>query len=446
MDKDTPKYLPESREYFRKFVQARKQAILNDMREYNVGPGSGYAYFYRSDEVVQLMRDIYYNLEETFGAVTIPGEFPSPKALVQAWARFQEYLNSKDELFQDVKNSFKKGEFHPPPFTGILTTFEEVKAVLDEVLSMDEVKPYLPVEKVVTMSNPYDADIAVITVLDIEFKSIKQLLSDFAVVSNPVFKDLDHANYYAGSLDSPNRKLKVILTKSPEMGMPATTATAMKVIFHFKPRYIIMTGIAAGISGKTKIGDILVGEVLWNSGSGKRVRVPVKRLMTSSDGAYSTNEINYVSKFVPYINQIDLDASVASEINSVIDQELYCNEIKRNYDISILKQSARKALSLNISIRLGPFASGSSVIANEDIVEELKEQHAKLLGFDMEAYGMFYAAKHSLGPKPIAISIKSVSDFGDSKKNNPNKDAHQTYAAYTSAAFFKLLVLHHLKF
>jgi nucleoside phosphorylase len=272
------------------------------------------------------------------------------------------------------------------------------------------------------------------------------LLTDFAVVVNPTYKELDHANYYEGSLDSRNGKLKVILTKSPEMGMPAATATAMKVIFHFKPRYIIMTGIAAGISGKTKVGDVLVGEVLWNSGSGKRVRDKVEKIVNSHDGAYSSIQINYVSKFVPYINQIDLDASVASEINSIIDQELYCSEIKANYDLSKLKTSAQKSLSHNISIRLGPFASGSSVIANEEIVEELKEQHAKLLGFDMEAYGVFYAAKHSLGPKPIPISIKSVSDFGDSKKNNPNKDALQIYAAYTSAAFFRKLVVNHLKF
>lgn len=455
MNTDIPKYLPESREYFRKFLRARKQEIFNEMREYKVGPGSGYNYFYRSDEVVQLIRDIYFNLEETFGALTIPGEFPNPKALVQTWKQFHVYLESKVELFEDIAKSFPKVGFKPPPFVGILKVFEEVKAVLNEILSMEEVNSYLtkdinPIFEVVpqnaTVSNTFDIDIAVITVLDIEFKSIKSLLTDFGVSVNNKFKDLDHATYYKGCLSSHDRTLNVVVTKSPEMGMPAATATAMKMIYHFRPKYLIMTGIAAGIKGKTKIGDVLVGEFLWNSGSGKRVKVKVEEVVNNGDGAYSRFESKYVSKFVPYINQIDLDAFVSSQINSIIDQDLYCQEIKTGYNFSTLKKSAQKSMSHDISIKLGPFASGSSVIANEDIVEELKEQHAKLLGFDMEAYGIFYAAKHSLGPKPVAITIKSVSDFGDSNKNIPNKDAHQSYAAYTSAAFFKNLVLNHLRF
>ncbi len=49
----------------------------------------------------------------------------------------------------------------------------------------------------------------------------------------------------------------------------------------------------------------------------------------------------------------------------------------------------------------------------------------------METFGVYYATSHSSEPQTKAISIKSMSDYGDGKKN----DKYQKYAAYTSAQF-----------
>jgi nucleoside phosphorylase len=64
----------------------------------------------------------------------------------------------------------------------------------------------------------------------------------------------------------------------------------------------------------------------------------------------------------------------------------------------------------------------------------------------MESYSIFYAAIRSIHPKPIPFIIKSISDFGDSNKNNPHKNEHQEYAAYTSANFFCRFVTKYLDF
>ncbi len=59
---------------------------------------------------------------------------------------------------------------------------------------------------------------------------------------------------------------------------------------------------------------------------------------------------------------------------------------------------------------------------------------------DMESYGVFFAAKSLSETKPIAICIKSISDFADSEK----VDGFQPYAADTSASFDKYLIMRYL--
>jgi len=60
-------------------------------------------------------------------------------------------------------------------------------------------------------------------------------------------------------------------------------------------------------------------------------------------------------------------------------------------------------------------------------------QQRKLLGVEMEVYGVYAAAAYSNRPKPAVFAMKAVCDFGDEKKD----DAHQAYAAYTSANALK---------
>lgn len=84
-----------------------------------------------------------------------------------------------------------------------------------------------------------------------------------------------------------------------------------------------------------------------------------------------------------------------------------------------------------------------AVIASKDEIEKIKEHSRKLLGIEMESYGMFYAAENAIAPRPIYVaSLKSVSDFATIEKNND----YQDYASYTSAALLKHLVLNVLNY
>jgi nucleoside phosphorylase len=86
-----------------------------------------------------------------------------------------------------------------------------------------------------------------------------------------------------------------------------------------------------------------------------------------------------------------------------------------------------------LSIRIGPMASGASVLAHADVVRSIQDQNRDLLAVEMEAYGVMAAAAAC---EVSALAIKSVCDFADANKD----DGWQDYAAYTSAAYFAELL------
>lgn len=441
---DTEKYLPESRAYFRNHLKENKEEYYYAMREYNVGPGSGYWYFHRSNEVVDTMREIYHHIDETFGNLTIPGEFPSPSRLAKTWEWFYNSLKSKDELFEDVYNKLPSKDSIPAVLSGVNTFRHKIMDVLEHILDMNEVKELISptaqadrnAQTEVDNEN-YLTDIAILTALHTpEFAKVKTILSNFSRVRDSEMKSKDDTVYYRGIIASPDRNISVIAANTADMGMPAATALAMKVIHHFRPKYLVMLGIAAGIKGKTQIGDVLIGEYMWNSGSGKRV----KRTIIEK-GKEKT-----VDDFVPYIHQMQLDSRLSSLFKHLASDKKYLPEIKASFPVPESNKSLAKELKHPISVVIGPFASGAAVIANESVVKEMQSQHGKLIGFDMEAYGVFFAAHHAPGKKATPISIKSVSDFGDSNKNTKNKDFHQTYAAHTSVEYFLQIATNELDY
>lgn len=87
-------------------------------------------------------------------------------------------------------------------------------------------------------------------------------------------------------------------------------------------------------------------------------------------------------------------------------------------------------------IVIGPVAPGSAVLADGEVINEIKVQHRGLVGVEMEIYGMYAAAHRASNPQPQPFALKAVCDFADSGKD----DDYQQYAAYTSANVLRLLM------
>ncbi|QHE87230.1 phosphorylase family protein [Hydrogenophaga sp. BPS33] len=220
----------------------------------------------------------------------------------------------------------------------------------------------------------------------------------------------DHTFVHRGTFSSGTRTYSVAAAFAPRMGMVATALLSARLIAALRPKLVAMCGICAGVRDKTNFGDVLIADPAWDFQSGKQQQ--------QGDSASLA--------FAPH--QIPCTPLVRSHLEQLRDDNAALYEIHTHFEGTSPGNVPR--------IVVGPVASGSAVIANGNIVEEIKKQHRNLVGVEMEGYGLYAAAQDAATPQPSFVSLKSVCDFGDAHKG----DDYQRYAAYTSARVFQLLM------
>jgi nucleoside phosphorylase len=220
----------------------------------------------------------------------------------------------------------------------------------------------------------------------------------------------DPSVYHRGSFVKDGQHRSVVAASAPRMGMTAAAILSMKMINCFRPRYIAMTGILAGVSGVCSLGDIVAADPCWDWGSGKH---QVK---------------GGVHEFAAAPYQANINSFLRSKLSLFSSTQSALDEIRRGW------QGKKTATVLRMHI--GPVASGASVLEDEKIADSIRQQHRKLIGIEMESYAVLAAAEEAPLPQPKAFALKSVCDFADTNKDDENQD----YAAYTSAAALKIFV------
>lgn len=244
----------------------------------------------------------------------------------------------------------------------------------------------------------YEAFASLIYVTDTEEEAVMRMYEwkKFTI-------DGDMQIYYEASDTSKGR---IIAARQDEMGMTASATLTMKLVEHFRPKYVIMPGIAAGAldeSNETQMyGDVILADMVWNYSNGKYVSKDKAQIVFGEVG------------FLPRPTSVSVDKSLLEYFNKAVN-------------------SAHN----ETHVLIGAMASGSAVVANRLILEkQIKGQFNSTKGLEMEGYGVAYAASHATEPRPKAIIAKSVCDFADSRKS----DMYQKFAAYTSCEFVKLML------
>jgi nucleoside phosphorylase len=257
----------------------------------------------------------------------------------------------------------------------------------------------------------YDFDIAIVTALShVELEAVLALDANWRE-SN---RENDDGLYHTGVIQGrrSGNDLRVVACSAVRMGMPAATALSMKVIHQFRPRFIFMVGIAAGVSGN--FGDVLIADQSWDYGSGK-----------------STRKWFFRQEFQPAPEPLPLQLFLRTRLAN------FKNDPEIRKEIS---DAWTQKPGLKFDVKLGAVASGAAVLEDRTKIDMIRRGQRKLIGIEMETYGVFMAAETAPHPKPMACSIKSVCDFGDHAKS----DDFQSFAAFTSANFFYRFVQEHL--
>lgn len=248
----------------------------------------------------------------------------------------------------------------------------------------------------------YGCSVALIMATDAEENAVKALYPHW----DPLTLQGDTQAYFETRfLSSDGTPQRLIRARQTQMGMTAASALSTKIIYQFRPRYLIMVGIAAGVALKELeeqiYGDVIVADSVWNYEFGKFV--------PASDGIISFGSIG----FQPRPASLEIPSHILPYVRAAIESPENQNHVY-----------------------IGPIASGSSVVANSEVLaKQIHSQQRETAGLDMEAYAVAYAAANAPAPRPTALIIKSVCDYADSKKS----DQYQKFAAYTAAEFANLL-------
>ena len=257
------------------------------------------------------------------------------------------------------------------------------------------------------MNMEYDYYVALITVTETEEAGLRHMYDDWKMLH----VEGDEQKYYETSFTRNGEKHKIVTAKSGEMGMTAAGVLTMKMISLFRPKFVIMVGIAAGIAYKNNVdqiyGDVVAADVVWDYSSGKFV--------SSKRGNVQFGGVG----FIPRPHFVNTDESILEAVRQAMaSDENECH------------------------VHIGPMACGSTVVANSEVVEkQIHSQYNDTAALDMESYAVMYAVKEAPLPKPKALVLKSVCDYADEEKS----DQYQKFAAYNSALFAKLLYEKFLK-
>jgi nucleoside phosphorylase len=259
----------------------------------------------------------------------------------------------------------------------------------------------------------YGIDVGIVCALEEpEFAAVIEAFGGSAAWQ-PV-SDARYAHVYQACEISTARgtRLRVVGTTSTSMGLTAASIVTTQLIMQFRPRLVMMIGIAAGTrSGNKQFGDVLVADPSVDYSSGKVIM---------GKG---------VRDFQPDPYPIGLNARLRSVLHKYRTNSAVFGEIRANWK--------GKVPLIRNQVHIGPLGAADQVIDDPSRVLEIQRNWRKLIGVEMETYGVYRACYEAPHPHPRFVSFKSVCDFAAEKS-----DSWQKYAAYMAAQFsFRFLYL-----
>lgn len=240
-------------------------------------------------------------------------------------------------------------------------------------------------------------DFAIIAALKVEREALAHRLEGVAKVQDPN----EPLTYYVGTLPIPgeDRPYTVVVTQLIDPGNPDAAIATTKVITRWRPRNVLMVGIAGGVKGEAALGDVVVSQYAHYYEPAKQKPKGVEH-----------RDRQFNSDLMLYARAQHYDAA---EWKGEIDSP---------------RPGAGK--SKLPEVRFGPIACGEQVIADDKALAELRSRCPKMVAVAMEGSGVAKAVL-STGDPPRYLEIRGVSDYAGPSKN----DGWHDYAANAAAAF-----------
>ena len=190
----------------------------------------------------------------------------------------------------------------------------------------------------------------------------------------------------------------------------ATTAT---LLMEFKPKLVVMIGIAAGMRKKTALGDVVIADrAVAYEGAALLAGGQVEARAETYRPAFSTQQ--------------DVSNYLASALSVTARLELA--RVKQG--LQFPDSSTAGDVSKSVMPKAATIASGEKLLRDPEKFRQLRELHGKVEVAEMEAAGIFAACTQHSVP---SLVIRGISDFGDKKKDNSFHELASRAAAIVAA-------------
>jgi nucleoside phosphorylase len=252
----------------------------------------------------------------------------------------------------------------------------------------------------------YGVDVGVVCALEQpEFAAVIKALGGAAAWKEVGTGRYTHVYRETKIATANGKSLTVVGTTSTSMGLTAASIATTQLVLQYRPRIVVMVGIAAGTrDGGKQFGDVLVADPSVDYNSGKVVR---------RDG---------IRAFLPDPYPLGINARLRSVLSKYRGSHALFDDIRARWEGALPESGNR--------LHVGPLGAADQVIDDADRVVEIQRNWRKLIGVEMENYGVYRACHEAPDPKPRYVSFKSVCDFAAEKS-----DSWQEYAAFVAAEF-----------
>ena len=242
-------------------------------------------------------------------------------------------------------------------------------------------------------------DFGIITALLVEREALVRRLEAVERVQ----PDGEPLIFYVGKVTVPgeDKAFTVVVTQLLEMGNSDAAIATTRLIKRWRPRNVLMVGIAGGIRGKASLGDVVVSQYAY-------YYEPAK---LAADGVEHRGR-QFNSNLLLYSRAQQYEAA------------------EWKGEIHVARPDASAAEATLPEVQFGPIACGEKVFANLDEVMAIQHQCPKMVAVAMEGAGVARAVL-SEGSPPRYLEIRGVSDYAGPDKS----DGWHEYAANAAAAF-----------
>lgn len=372
-----------------------------------------------NDAVSSFVSEVRSQLDLRFTDIGVPHPWRTDEELFLSVTIFEDFL--QNEL---RKRSTAKISLHPRESVNAIESLQKSLHAIVSLESVNRLPSILEYKanglSVGNAKSPIDI-LVVVAMDDPELDEVLNVIDFPEHVTS--FSKANHAVCWLGTLAGGNAT--VLAATQNDMGMTNAAVLATKLILHYRPTYVVMTGIAAGMDAKSQqVGDILVPTHTNDLGLGKLER--------EADFAIFKPKMYQKDVRDHFDRHADVRAATRTpSFMSAIDESL-----KTAYP-----KEYKKIIKRPVKIFTGPFGSGGTVVADPQEVGVFKSVNGALIGFDMEAHAIVTAAAEcGLQTTPQVMVAKAICDFAGEDKGK-DKDAKQRLAARASAQFFRLFFL-----